>query len=418
MTSLTDSFEHQYSKMDGNHALAHFYVVGISHKKADATVRGNFVMGDGYYEGLLSRKDDFGVREFFVLSTCNRTELYGVAESAEGLIQLLLTQTKGSEVTFRHFAYTKGGRDAVRHLFEVAAGLDSQVLGDYEIVGQIRKSVKIARTHRVLGTFMDRLLNAVFQSSKSIKNQTRLSAGAVSLSHTAIRFLNQAVPGLTEKRIALIGTGQFGRSIGRYLVDYLQVRHLTVSNRTLSRAVALSMEWGASVVPLDQLPELLVQSDVIILATDAPEPLVRAEQLIGAGDKVLLDLSVPANLEKQAAALPNVLLIGLDDLCERTDTCLSARQGEVPHAQALLDVHVREFMDWCAFRKYAPLLHNLCRQLQTLQNSCERYAWHSRGLRTVEIQKRVNAVAFRIKEGQNPGCNLLQAMSELIQLTP
>lgn len=401
--------------MDEKQVLSSFYIVGISHKKADALVRGRFAIGESAYENLLFCKDNFGIREFFVLSTCNRTELYGVAGSPEALTHFLLTQTQGGLVEFRSFAYIKEGQEAVQHLFEVAAGLDSQILGDSDIIGQIRSSVKRAKAHGAIGSFLDRLLNSVFQSSKSVKNRTKLSSGAVSLSLSAVHFLTHTVPNLADRTIVLVGAGRFGRSIGRLLVQRIGVRRLTVVNRTLSRAEALAAEWGVNAAPLVELPTLLAKSDVLILATGAPEPLIYKAHLIGMEKKVLLDLSVPTNIEKEAAALSNVLVLGIDKLCDLTDAQLAGRHAELPHARAVLETHIREFLEWCESRRYTPALHTLHQKLKELQSAFDCHGRHGRHPMGIEVQKLVNKAALRIKQGQNQGCQMVQVMYELVQ---
>src|SRR5690349_24992106 len=154
--------------------ISKFYVAGINYKKTDAEVRGQFAINNDQYTKLLSLAPSFGVNEFFILSTCNRTEIYGFAEHPIQLTTLVCSETEGSVSTFEQIAYIKNGSEAINHLFSVAAGIDSQILGDYEIIGQIKQAVKIARSKKMIGAFMDRLVSSVLQSSKAIKNQTSL----------------------------------------------------------------------------------------------------------------------------------------------------------------------------------------------------------------------------------------------------
>lgn len=403
-------------KMDEKWILSDFHLVGISYKKADTATRGKFSMSEGFYERLNSRRVEFGVQEYFVISTCNRVEIYGVASSRELLMQFLLTQTKGNEEEFLLFSYVKAGLDAVRHLFRVAAGLDSQILGDSEVIGQIRNSVKIAKVHFAIGAFLDRLLNTVFQSSKSIKNQTKLSSGGVSLSFSAVQLLNDIVPELSKKNIALIGAGSFGCSIGRSLVKPHHIRNLTIVNRTFAKAKALASEWKVNAASMEELSELVAYNDVLILATASPTPLVFKEHLIGTGKKVIIDLSVPANLDKEATTLTNVLYIGLDELCGFADTQLAYRQDEVSYAEAIIDGYIFDFLEWLEFRRYAPVLYTFCNKLRELQSICAQHTSGNRNAKTIEVQRLVNAAACRIKAGKYQGCQMLQTMHELIQL--
>src|SRR5205085_6357836 len=160
----------------------------------------------------------------FILSTCNRTEIYGFAENASQLIDILCTETTGAKETFKELCYVKQGLDAVQHLFEVGAGLESQILGDYEIIGQIKQSVKFAKENGFVGAFTERLVNSVLQSTKVIKNQTALSGGTVSVSFAAVQYIKKNVTKIGNKNILLLGIGKIGRNTCKNLVDYLDTK--------------------------------------------------------------------------------------------------------------------------------------------------------------------------------------------------
>src|ERR1700743_1026266 len=151
----------------GTADISGFFVVGINYKKTDVAIRGQFAIGAYQYEKLLALAPSFNVTEFFGLSPCNRTEIYGFADNSAHLAALLCSQTTGQMDAFLDLSYTRKGTAAIQHLFEVGAGLDSQILGDYEIVGQIKQAVKFARDHECIGPFLERLVNAVLQASKA-----------------------------------------------------------------------------------------------------------------------------------------------------------------------------------------------------------------------------------------------------------
>ena len=169
--------------------ISKFFIAGINYKKTDADVRGKLAINNEQYQNILSLAPSFGLSELFILSTCNRTEIYGFADNISQLIDLLCTQTKSSKEIFRDSSYIKNGMDAIEHLFNVAAGLDSQIFGDYEIVGQIKQAVKFSKEHDRIQAFTERLFNCVLQSSKVIKNQTELSSGTVSVSFAAVQYI-------------------------------------------------------------------------------------------------------------------------------------------------------------------------------------------------------------------------------------
>ena len=186
--------------------ISTFFIAGINYKKSDAISRGLYAINNGQYEALLAIAPQYGIKELFVLSTCNRTEIYGFADDAACLCSLLCTQTQGSLDDFMEMSYVKNGRKAIEHLFDVAAGIDSQILGDYEIIGQIKKSVKFSKQHGFIGAYVERMVNDVLQSSKTIKNTTLLSGGTVSVSFAAIQYIKEAIPYIKDKKILLLGT--------------------------------------------------------------------------------------------------------------------------------------------------------------------------------------------------------------------
>ena len=180
--------------------ISTFFIAGINYKKSDATIRGQYAINNDQYAALLTLAPQFGIKELFILSTCNRTEIYGFSENAVSLSKLLCTQTQGSLDNFVAMSYVKNGREAIEHLFEVAAGLDSQILGDYEIIGQIKQAVKFSKQHHCIGAYLERLVNGILQSSKTIKNTTGLSGGTVSVSFAAIQYIKEHVSNLANKK--------------------------------------------------------------------------------------------------------------------------------------------------------------------------------------------------------------------------
>ncbi|MEJ7589741.1 MAG: glutamyl-tRNA reductase, partial [Ferruginibacter sp.] len=302
--------------------LSTFFIAGINYKKTDANLRGQYAINNEQYACLFPLALSYGVNEFFVLSTCNRTEIYGFAENPSPLCELLCTQTQGSENTFKEIAYIKKGHKAIEHLFEVAAGLDSQILGDYEVVGQIRQAVKFSKENNFIGAYMERLVNEVLQSSKLIRTTTALSGGTVSVSFAAIQYIKEKLGDVTNKKILLIGTGKIGRNTCKNVVDYLGTKNITLINRTAEKAAALSSTLGLNFAPIEELPKYIDDADIILVATNATEPVVLSSHLLNGRSKLIIDLSIPYNVEKSAQYLPNVTLVNVDKLAEIKDETL------------------------------------------------------------------------------------------------
>ena len=396
--------------------ISDFYISGISYKKIEAELRGQFAINNDQYLELLNKAASYGIREFFVLSTCNRTEIYGFAGDITQLTGLLCSETTGEPYLFLQSAYVKRGEEAVRHLFEVGAGLDSQILGDYEIIGQIKSALRFSKEKGFVGSFLERLVNAVLQSSKAIKNKTALSGGTVSVSFAAVQYIKENVSAIDNKKILLIGAGKLGRRTCKNLVDYLPAASITLVNRTNDRAKDLAEELGVFHGTADQLPQLIKESDIILVATNAEEPLILASQLEGGNTKLVIDLSVPCNVEGAAVSLDNIELINVDRLSRMKDETLAKRQAEVPKANAILSQHMDEFMDWHEMRKHVPVLKAVKSKLKEI-HSCRLFMQLSplpASPTEDKIQKVINGMASKLRLQNQRGCHYIEAINEYI----
>lgn len=398
--------------------ISKFFVAGINYKKTNASVRGSFAINNEQYAELLSLAPSYGIQELFVLSTCNRTEIYGFAEHADQLINLLCTQTEGNIDIFKKLSYVKKGRQAIDHLFSVAAGLDSQILGDYEIVGQIKQAVKFAWEHNRIDAFMERLVNCVLQSSKAIKNQTALSGGTVSVSFAAVQYIKEKMGSVTGKKVLLLGIGKIGRNTCKNLVDYLDATHITLINRTEEKAAALAGELGLHHAAYEDLTTHIQQADIILVATNSAKPVVHAAQLANMGQKLIIDLSIPYNVEPAARQLPDIQLVNVDDLSKLKDETLQKRQEEVPKALEIIDEHRIEFVEWVNMRRHVPILKAVKSKLQeiqtfplysqlTLADSCPADTQQ-------KIQRVINGMASKMRVHNQGGCNYIEAINEFI----
>jgi glutamyl-tRNA reductase len=392
-----------------------FYTAGINYKKSDASIRGEFAVGPDQYAALLADAKLLGAEELFVLSTCNRTEIYGLADDVNTLISLLCRHTVGDADTFRQLCYIKQGDEAIEHIFAVGAGLDSQILGDYEIVGQMKNAVKFSKEQGCMGGFIERLFNTVLQASKAIKNETALSGGTISVSFAAIQFIREKIADTHDKKILLLGTGKIGRNTCKNLVDYLDTRNITLINRTPEKADALAEELKLRSTGFDQLITELEAADIVIVATHADKPVITAAQLQGMQPKVLVDLSIPNNIEPAAGLLPGITLANVDDLSRINDITLQKRRAEVPKAMAIIASHIREFREWFGTRVHVPVLKAVKQKLHDMQ-SCSMFlsATQCTTYTAENIQKVVNTVAVKMRSQHQPGCYYIEAINEFM----
>jgi glutamyl-tRNA reductase len=394
--------------------ISKFWIAGINYKKADAVTRGQFAIQTDQYTRLLEKALANGLDEVFVLSTCNRTEIYGFAESASQLINLLCGQTAGSKETFLSSAYIKNGHEAITHLFNVSAGLDSQILGDYEIIGQIKTAVKFSKKQGCINVMLERLINTVLQSSKAIKNQTELSGGTVSVSFAAIRYIREHVKTIADKKILLLGTGKIGKSTSKNLVHYLKTKNITLINRTEEKAADLATELGLKHAPISELQRHITGSDIILVATDATDPTILLSHLERQSNKLILDLSVPFNVEQAVQHLPHVTLINVDGLSKMRDETLAKREAGVPKAKAIIAEHIAEFIEWHEHRKHVPVLKAVKTKLKEIHNNPLFIPLYNSTHTEEKIQRVINGMAFKMKEQNQKGCHYIEAINEFI----
>ncbi len=399
--------------------LSNFFAVGINYKKTDTEIRSSFAIGPEQYSNILNVALEYGVRDLFILSTCNRSEIYGIADNPEQLTAVFCSQTQGSLELFNELAYRKNGLNAIQHLFDVAAGLDSQILGDYEIVGQLRYAMKFAKDRGYIRTFLERMLNQVLQSTKEIKNNTTLSDGTVSVAFSAIQYIRENIPSLKEKQILLLGTGKIGTITCKNLVDYLGTNQITLMNRTPEKAEHLAEAFNLRTASIETLREEIKNSDIILVATNAIEPIIHFDDLANvSGEKLIIDLSIPCNVERRLENLHHIKLIDVDGLSKLKDETLLRRAGEVPKAQAIIHSHVRELMEWFEMRKHVPLLKQVKIKLQEIHGSplFEQPFRETKPSVSLDqkIQRVLNGMASKMRRENQRGCFYIEAINEFI----
>jgi glutamyl-tRNA reductase len=402
-----------------NTELSNFFVAGINYKKTDTAIRGSFAIGPEQYNKIMNRAAEFGVRDLFVLSTCNRSEIYGIADQPEQLVNLFCSQTQGSPELFQELAYQKNGSKAVGHLFDVAAGLDSQILGDYEIVGQLRQAMKFAKERGFINHFMERMLNQVLQSSKEIKNSTALSDGTVSVAFAAIQYIREHFSSVENKNILLLGTGKIGTITCKNLVDYLGSSHITLMNRTPEKAEHLAETFNLRTAFIGDLQNEILNADIILVATNAPEPIIHLTDLQDmTAHKLIIDLSIPCNVEESVAELSHVKLIDVDGLSLLKDETLLRRAAEIPKAQAIIQYHFDELMEWHEMRKNVPVLKQVKIKLQEIHSSPlfvqPAPDKPSPLSRDQKIQRVLNGMATKMRRENQRGCYYIEAINEFI----
>ena len=346
-----------------------FYVIGLSYKKADAVIRGLFSLDDNSKIALLNQAKEAGIESLVVASTCNRTEIYGFSQHPFQLIKLLCDNTKGTVEEFQKVAYVYKNQEAITHMFRVGSGLDSQILGDFEIISQIKKSAIVSKKMDLLNPFIERLVNAVIQASKRIKTETEISSGATSVSFASVQYILNSVEDVCNKNILLFGTGKIGRNTCENLVKHTKNERITLINRTKNTAENIAGKFNLVVKDYTNLQEEISNSDILIVATGAQRPTVDKHLIQSGKSLLILDLSIPKNVHENVQDLPNVMLVHLDDLSKITDKTHEKRKEHIPYAEAIIEDVKKEFNDWLETRKFAPTIKALKNKLLDFKNA-------------------------------------------------
>jgi glutamyl-tRNA reductase len=357
--------------MENNHGAKHhyFYSVGLSYKKADAKIRGKFSLDALAKTRLLEQAKKEGIPSLIVTSTCNRTEIYGYAEHPFQLIKLLCENSHGTVEEFQKVAYVFKNQDAINHIFRVGTGLDSQILGDFEIISQLKNGFAESKSLGLINTFLDRLINSVIQASKKIKNETEISSGATSVSFASVQYIIKNVENIGSKNILLFGTGKIGRNTCENLVKHTKNEHITLINRTKDKAEKLAGKLNLIVKDYSELHLELQKADVVVVATGAQNPTVDKAILNLKKPMLILDLSIPKNVHENVKDLEGVTLIHLDHLSQITDETLENRKKHIPAAEAIIEEIKEEFLAWTKSRKFAPTIHALKQKLNAIKDS-------------------------------------------------
>ncbi|MCG8893516.1 glutamyl-tRNA reductase [Tenacibaculum finnmarkense] len=399
------------------------YNIGVSYKKADATIRGKFSISKENQVALLEDAKQSGIDGIFVLSTCNRTEITGFAAHPFQLISLLCKYSNGVIEEFAEVSNVYKNNEAIRHLFRMGTGLDSQILGDYEIVGQLRQAFKLAKEIGTVNAYFERLLNHVMQASKRVKNETKLSSGTTSVSYAAVQYLIKNLPSYNAKNMLVFGLGKMGKHTCKNLAEYTQNKSVRLVNRTEEKAIEFVKEHPAiQNAKFENLNKEIANTDVLIVSTGAAQATIKREHVLTKNPLLILDLSMPANVSKEVADLPNVTLINVDELSKITDETLAIRQQEVPAAEKIIEIYKNEFKEWLNHRKFTPAITALKESLKTIQQ--DEIAFHKKKIKDFDesqaevitsrfIQKITTQFVKHLKTEETSVSNSIEVMAKV-----
>ncbi len=361
------------------------FTFGINHQTAPLAVREQIAFNvDTMDVALRDLVVNGAAKEATILSTCNRTEVYCSTSAPAQAVDWLASYHHLPAAEIEPYIYRLPQEQAVKHAFRVASGLDSMVLGEPQILGQMKQAVRQAEQAGTLGFLLHKLFQRTFSVAKDVRTQTEIGANLVSMAAAAVKLAERIYPSIAEQRILFIGAGEM---IELNAVHFAarSPKHITVANRTLERAQTLARRINGHAVTLNELPEQLAQHDIIVTCTASTLPILgkgmveRALKARKHRPLFIVDLAVPRDVEAEVAELSDVFLYTVDDLSEVVQDGLDARQGAVKEAEVIIDSGVNEFVHWMESREVVPTI-------RALRDHAERQ-------RRGEIEKALRALA-------------------------
>ena len=351
------------------------FALGLNHHTAPLAVREQVAFDPmGLTQALNDLLRAKPVREAAILSTCNRTELYCATDRPEAAVDWLAEYHALPPKDIQPYLYLHPQRDAVRHVFRVAAGLDSMVLGEPQILGQMKQAARTAEEAGTLGTLLNKLFQRTFAVAKEVRATTAIGANIVSMAAASVHLSARIFENLAEQRVLFVGAGEMIELCAAHFAGE-KPRQLTVANRTLERAEALAARFGGDAIRLDDLAERLAGYDIVVACTASPLPIIglgmveRALKARRHKPMVMVDLALPRDIETEVDKLDDVFLYTLDDLGEIVERGMESRQAAVVEAEAIIDGQVASFLHWVDTREVVPTI-------RALRDSAERARRH------------------------------------------
>lgn len=346
-----------------------FTVLSISFEKANAEIRGKFAFFDDNVEAFVKEIHQKKLGDAFVVSTCNRTEIYTTTPNYMSIAEMYCKTVGVGLMDFMQFVNVIKNEEALNHLFRVAAGLESQILGDFEIIGQIKNAYHDFKKHKKLSNpYLERAINSAIQISKRIKNETGISNGAASVSYAAVHYILKTQKQLSEKNILLLGVGEIGQNTVENLVKHVYEPKVKIANRSFEKAEKIAEKYNIPQIPFEDFEKELQSTDILIVATGAAHPIVNEKHFPNGKETLIIDLSIPNNVDKKVVENKAVKLVDVDELSNHIQETLEQRKKEIPKAEEIIKEMTKEFLAWEKKRKFAPNIHQFKAALKDIES--------------------------------------------------
>jgi glutamyl-tRNA reductase len=348
--------------------IANCFVFGVNHHSTETDIRGQFSLSPQNQELLYQKASQADIKSLAIVNTCNRTEIVGMGDLNQALDLYFTVNNLAPELKDKIFI--KNGKQAVEHLFNVASGLDSKVIGDLEILGQVKDAFHQSKKYGLLNGYLERMANNCVQAAKEIRHNTQISNGTTSLAYSVVKFF-KGVQLNHQPKILLIGAGSFGKHIGQNITDYMHQAELYITNRTDSRAEELASHFGAKQLNFTDWKSQLNQFDIIISAVSAPDNyLINEDDVAQFKHTYLLDMSVPYSINPSIKNHLGAQHLTIDELSQMVNNTIESRKSEIPIAKEILDKNLQLFYEWSNFYQNSDSLKNWKKSLYEKVAKC------------------------------------------------
>ena len=351
------------------------FTLGINHHSAPLAIRERVAFhAEKLHQALADLTHSRSVKEVAILSTCNRTEIYCAAETPDVVIEWLAQYHQVERSEIAPYLYTHDQPEAIRHAFRVASGLESMVIGEPQILGQMKDAVRVAEESGTLGTQLHKLFQRSFSVAKEVRSTTAIGANIVSMAAAGVHLAERIFESVADQRILFIGAGEMIELCAAHFCAR-QPKQVTIANRTLERGRALAERFNGTAIRLDELGEHLAQHDIVVSCTASPLPIIglgMAERAVKARrhrPMFMIDLAVPRDIEEEIGELDDVFLYTVDDLAMVVESGLESRQAAVVEAEGIIASRVQDFLGWLQSRDTVPVI-------RSLRDSAERMRRH------------------------------------------
>jgi len=381
-------------------------LIGISYKTAPLEVRERFSFSKEEiipFSEFLQQETE--ISDLVLISTCNRTEIYFSQDihdnqTAFELVYEAIKKFKKVNDHCWHYFYHRANAGTVRHLFEVASGLDSLIIGEDQIIGQVKEAYLNCTEAALTDAVLMRLFQKSFEAGKRVRSETGIKLGITSVSSAAVEMCSNLLDGVSDKSVLLVGVGETG-NLALQNIHKKGVKHIGVTNRTMEKAEKTATKYNGVAIPFDSFGKYMHGFDIVMIATSSPQPIITAEMVKHNKSirpdlkQIYIDLSVPRNIEKEVGELENITLLGVDDLQEVVNQTTEKKKESAAKAQIIIDEVVADFTEWLASRSLRPAINTITTNLQAINH--EELSTY-RKLNTPEMQEIVDDYAKHLTQ--------------------